>query len=113
MKREDTRGGYMGDIITPANRRRYVYDQARAYKEQYLRTTAEEKRIPEDQLDQEADGYGRYRANRENKHHQAYLKGRTTYKYKGQLFPVMTGQFVKEARTAQQIIDLHKVEEKN
>lgn len=112
MKRESKRGGYMGDVVTAENRREYIQNQARLYREQLERTQTEENKKTEDELNAESQGYGLFRARKEQKHFKAYLRGDSFYVYAGQTFPVMTGEFIREARTANQLIDIHKIENK-
>jgi hypothetical protein len=95
--------GYYGSVITPQTRRLFRETQARAYKENYLRTTKEEEQVTEDELEVMAQQYAKYQIIKEQKHYKAFLKGKDTYSYKGTRFPVMNDKFMKNTRDVKEI----------
>lgn len=110
------RGKYLGNVVTPQNRRELMKNLKQAYIDQSNRRYAAEKEgdldhepPTEKELNYLAEAYAKFTVNKEQKHYKAYLEGKSFYKYRGQVFPVITEGFAKEARTAKQIIDINKV----
>lgn len=102
---------YAGTVITPANRLEFELRQVEAYKEQYYRVTPEETQKNPNEVEQVAKAYARFQANREVKHFNTFLKGKTSYKFHGMPYPVLTRASIKEAKTADQIIEINKVDQ--
>lgn len=48
----------------------------------------------------------RFQVNKENKHYKAWLKGRSFFKYKGQMYPVMTDKFIKDSQSIKDIVKI-------
>jgi len=71
------RSPFAGTVITPENRREYMYQKALEYKEKYPDATKEE-----------CLEWGKRCVNKEKKHHKSYLKGKNAYSYKGGKFLV-------------------------
>jgi len=123
---------YMGSTITASNRRLYESAQADYFKDRYISETVEKRekiknqedktpeqielevdvfnsaQISEQELNEMAARFGRYQANKENKHYKAWLKGKSSFVYKGQAFPVLTEKFLNYSKSIKDII---KVEE--
>lgn len=100
-------------MVTPENRRQFMETQKQIFKDQYksrLDKGKVEEELTDKELEREADKFARFVVNREKKHLQAYIRGDQYYKYQNQMLPVITSDFAKTARTADQIIDINKVE---
>ena len=103
---------YAGNVVTPLNRREFMEMQARGYREQYLRANdGKDDVLDDNELQRVSMDYAKHVANKEVKHFKAFLKGHPTYKYKGDTFPVITREFIKSAKTAEQIVEIKNADE--
>lgn len=124
----------MGSVITVKNRREYMKSQEEAYirneNEMYEARKAkilemegedsekqaeidalEEQRMSEDRLKLAAKNYAVFQANKESKHYKSYLAGKAAYKYRGQVFPVLTEEFIMRAKSLKPIINIEEENE--
>lgn len=120
--------GFMGSIITAANRAEYEAKQAEGFKERYVNDVVKKReeirkqegkeedeiqaevnvynaeQISEEELERLAKRFARYQTNKERKHYKAWLAGRSSYVYKGSTFPVLTEAFLKNSKSIKEIV---------
>jgi hypothetical protein len=123
---------YMGSRVNAVNRKSYETAQVEYFKERYTQDVVKKRenieaqkdktqdqidlevdifnkaQISEEELDSMAFRFGKYQVNKENKHYKAWLKGKSSFVYKGQTFPVLTEKFLNNSKSIKDII---KVEE--
>lgn len=121
MKRRARKdGGYAGQMVTAANRNELIEQFAESYYEMYQKQVENEtkqiedwdeipegfnRRFPiltEEQLADASIAYGKDICNRKNKELKAYIKGQSHYKWKGQVHPVMTLEYIMENERIQE-----------
>lgn len=123
----EPRSPYVGSVLTVDNRREFINAQKKVFIDNQL-AMAEAKRdailaqegtdeeiqaeldelasktLSTERLEHLGEQFGIFQANKESKHYKAYLKGLTSFKYKGRMFPVQTEEFLLKAKEYQEII---------
>ena len=127
------RSPYVGSVITVNNRRDFIEAQKKVFIDNQLAMaearrdailakegTDEEiqqeldelsaKTLSAERLEHLGEQFGAFQANKESKHYKAYLKGMSSFKYKGRMFPVQTEAFLLKAKEYQEIISAEKLD---
>lgn len=128
---------YMGSIVTPENRNEYEAKQVEAFKERYVANVKRQReeissqedksedeirseiehfnkeQFSEEELEAMAKRFARFQTNKEQKHYNTWLLGRSSFRYKGRTFPVITERFLKETKSIKDIVKVDENEIEN
>jgi len=104
---------FLGNIITAENRREFMNKHVEAYKENYLKIQKQEEEDdvpppPEDVLHKMAVKYAKEMVAREKKQLKAFIKGKKSYTYKNQTYPVITDEFIRKTNSLKEILKLEE-----
>ena len=81
--------GFLGVVITPENRNTVIAN----FFNVFLKKVNEDEKyqgLTEVEKKELSRVYALMEVNRQKKHYDAWLKGKTFYKYKGKIYPVLT-----------------------
>lgn len=125
------RSPFMGSRLTVANRRAFLESQKEIFiqnqqkfyedrrteimeqegtdeEKQFELQQLEDQKYSKESLEKKARLFATFQANKEVKHYKAYLAGQLFYKYKGQIFPVVTEESLMRSR---KLINIQQTEE--
>lgn len=121
---------YMGSVITPENRWKFMVAQGEMFKQKHIAKVIADREAIENQEDKTPDEidaevrefnaeqvneeqlhemslrFGRFQANKEKKHESAFLKGNKRFRFGKHLLPVMTDEFINQTRSFKQILNI-------
>lgn len=90
---------YLGTRLTAGTARTYMESQKEAFINRYNEALEkgnikEDDIVDENELQKLAEEFAIFMRNKMNKQFKAYLKGKKTFKYKGNTYPVMTSETI-------------------
>ena len=94
-KKEKAKKQFLGALITKKKKKNYSEQYQKDYIEK-IKNEGNPDNLSDEEIQVLARGYAFFQVRREMKHLKAYLKGQTSYKYRGKYFPVLSTESFKQ-----------------